>query len=39
MVEALFVALLDDIAEAFGGDEGGSGTFPLDQALVARVVP
>ena len=33
MVEALLVALLDDVAEAFGGDEGGPRALALDQRI------
>ena len=33
MVEALFVALLDDVAEALRGDEGGLRTLALDQRI------
>ena len=33
MVEALLVALLDDVAEALGSDEGGAGPLALDQRI------
>ena len=33
MVEAFFVALFEDVAEAFGGDEGGPGALAFDEGI------